>query len=70
CEDCGGEEGFIRCLSCSGEHSWCSSCAVRAHQHNPFHNLQLWNGKFYQSTTLRDHRYIMHLGHGGNPCPN
>ncbi|KAG1906569.1 uncharacterized protein F5891DRAFT_901580, partial [Suillus fuscotomentosus] len=59
-----------RCLSCSGEHSWCSSCAVKAHQHNPFHNLQLWNGKFYESTTLRDHGYIMDLGHGGHPCPN
>ncbi|KAG2059145.1 hypothetical protein BDR06DRAFT_875058, partial [Suillus hirtellus] len=58
------------CLSCSGEHSWCSSCAVKAHQHNPFHNLQLWNGKFYESTTLWDHGYIMHLGHGGHPCPN
>jgi CxC2 like cysteine cluster associated with KDZ transposases len=70
CEDCRGEEGFIRCLSCSGEHSWCPSCAVKAHQHHPFHNLQLWNGKFYQSTTLRDHGYIIHLGHGGHPCPN
>ncbi|KAG1897763.1 uncharacterized protein F5891DRAFT_1129849 [Suillus fuscotomentosus] len=55
CKDCGREEGFICCLSCSGEHSWCSSCAVKAHQHNPFHNLQLWNGKFYESNTLWDH---------------
>ncbi|KAG1819831.1 uncharacterized protein BJ212DRAFT_1237613, partial [Suillus subaureus] len=56
----------IYCLSCSGEHSWCPSCAVKAHQHHPFHNLQLWNGKFYQSTTLWDHRYIIHLGHEGD----
>jgi hypothetical protein len=70
CEDCGGGEGLIRCLSCSGEHAWCSSCAVKAHQHNPFHNLQLWNGKFYQSTTLRDQGYIVYLGHGGRPCPH
>jgi hypothetical protein len=70
CEDCGGEEGLIRCLSCSGEHAWCPSCAIKAHQHNPFHNLQLWNGKFYQSTTLRDQGYIVYLGHGGRPCPH
>ncbi|KAG1776212.1 hypothetical protein EV702DRAFT_949728, partial [Suillus placidus] len=69
CEDCIGE-GLIRCLSCSGEHAWCPSCAVKAHQHNPFHNLQLWNGKFYKSTTLRDQGYIVYLGHGGRPCPH
>ncbi|KAG1764500.1 hypothetical protein EV702DRAFT_1051329 [Suillus placidus] len=69
-EDCGGEEGFIRCLSCSGEHAWCPSCAIKAHQYHPFHNLQLWNGKFYESTTLQNQGYIMYLGHGGDPCPN
>ncbi|KAG1739749.1 hypothetical protein EDB19DRAFT_1895447 [Suillus lakei] len=69
CEDCGGEGGFIRCLSCSGEHAWCPSCAVKAHQCNPFHNLQLWNGKFYKSTTLQDQGYVMYLGHGGHRCP-
>ena len=69
CEDCGGEGGFIRCLSCSGEHAWCPSCAVKAHQYNPFHNLQLWNGKFYESTTLQDQGYVMYLGHGGHQCP-
>ncbi|KAG0698586.1 hypothetical protein DFH29DRAFT_983831 [Suillus ampliporus] len=68
-KDCGVEGGFIRCLSCSGEHAWCPSCAVKAHQWNPFHNLQLWNGKFYESTTLQDQGYVMYLGHGGHRCP-
>jgi hypothetical protein len=70
CEDCGGGDGFIRCLSCSGDHAWCPSCAIKAHQYHPFHNLQLWNGKFYESTTLQKQGYIMYLGHGGHPCPN
>ncbi|KAG1725093.1 hypothetical protein EDB19DRAFT_1644195, partial [Suillus lakei] len=47
----------------------CPSCAVKAHQWNPFHNLQLWNGKFYKSTTLQDQGYVMYLGHGGHWCP-
>ncbi|KAG1744530.1 uncharacterized protein EDB91DRAFT_1050678, partial [Suillus paluster] len=59
-----------RCLSCSGTHAWCSSCVLKAHQHNPFHNLQLWNGRFYETTTLQAQGYIMYLGHGGEPCPN
>ncbi|KAG0691507.1 hypothetical protein DFH29DRAFT_986263 [Suillus ampliporus] len=70
CKDCGGGEGLIWCLSCSGNHAWCPSCVVKAHQHNPFHNLQLWNGRFYETTTLQDQGYIMYLGHGGEPCPN
>lgn len=70
CEDCGVEQGSIRCLSCSGDHAWCSSCAVKAHKHLPFHNLQCWNGKFYKATTLLDQGYILYLGHGGKPCPN
>ncbi|KAG1721504.1 uncharacterized protein EDB91DRAFT_1240303 [Suillus paluster] len=60
CNDCGEGEGLIRCLSCSGT----------PHQHNPFHNLQLWNGRFYETTTLQAQGYIMYLGHGGEPCPN
>ncbi|KAG1726675.1 hypothetical protein EDB19DRAFT_1643371, partial [Suillus lakei] len=47
----------------------CPSCAVKAHQWNPFHNLQLWNGKFYKSTTLQDQGYVIYLGHGGHWCP-
>ncbi|KAG0695343.1 hypothetical protein DFH29DRAFT_814295, partial [Suillus ampliporus] len=70
CEDCGEGEGLIRCLSCSGTHAWCPSCVLKAHQHNPFHNLQLWNGRFYETTTLQAQGYIMYLGHGGEPCPN
>ncbi|KAG0695622.1 hypothetical protein DFH29DRAFT_984908 [Suillus ampliporus] len=70
CKDCGGGEGLIQCLSCSGNHAWCPSCVVKAHQHNLFHNLQLWNGRFYETPTLQDQGYIMYLGHGGEPCPN
>ncbi|KAG1724879.1 uncharacterized protein EDB91DRAFT_1062557, partial [Suillus paluster] len=70
CKDCGEGEGLIQCLSCSGTHAWCPSCVVKAHQHNPFHNLQLWNGRFYETTTLQAQGYTMYLGHGGEPCPN
>ncbi|KAG1866919.1 hypothetical protein F4604DRAFT_1585294 [Suillus subluteus] len=70
CNDCGEGEGLIRCLSCSGTRAWCPSCVLKAHQHNPFHNLQLWNGRFYETTTLQAQGYIMYLGHGGEPCPN
>ncbi|KAG1803236.1 uncharacterized protein BJ212DRAFT_1241279, partial [Suillus subaureus] len=69
CKDCGEGEGLIQCLSRSGTHAWCPSCVLKAHQHNPFHNLQLWNGRFYKTTTLQAQGYIMYLGHGGNLAP-
>jgi hypothetical protein len=69
CKDCRSKKGFIRCLSCSGDHAWCSECAVKAHRYLPFHNLQLWNGKFYEPTTLLDQGYTLYLGHGGDRCP-
>ncbi|KAG1724150.1 uncharacterized protein EDB91DRAFT_1087569 [Suillus paluster] len=54
CDTCGEEDGFI----------W-----LKAHVYLPFHNLQWWNGKCYQSTTLLDQGYVLYLGHGGEPCP-
>ncbi|KAJ8591772.1 hypothetical protein M405DRAFT_691042, partial [Rhizopogon salebrosus TDB-379] len=29
-----------------------------------------WNGKFFQETSLTDVGLEIHLGHGGNSCPN
>ncbi|KIJ14149.1 hypothetical protein PAXINDRAFT_79775, partial [Paxillus involutus ATCC 200175] len=58
------------CLSCQGSHAWCSGCAVAFHRHLPFHTLQRWTGKLYDSVTLYNLGFIWYLGHGSDPCPN
>ncbi|KAG2358383.1 hypothetical protein BDR07DRAFT_1228394, partial [Suillus spraguei] len=59
----------FRCLTCSGEHGWCHTYVLKAHQSSPFHKLQQWNGKCFQDTSLSELGYIWYMGHGGQPCP-
>ncbi|KAG1838554.1 hypothetical protein F4604DRAFT_1499765, partial [Suillus subluteus] len=70
CESCQSTEGFFRCLTCSGEHGWCRTCVLKAHQSLPFHKLQQWNGKFFKDTSFSELGYIWYMGHGGQPCPS
>lgn len=35
----------------------------------PFHRLQKWNKKFFESTSLKDIGYVLYMGHGGYRCP-
>ncbi|KAG6377669.1 hypothetical protein JVT61DRAFT_14434 [Boletus reticuloceps] len=70
CSGCSEAKGTIQCMSCFGNHAWCSSCAIKAHYSLPFHRLEQWNGHFYDRVSLQDLGYILYLGHGGNPCPS
>ncbi|KIK25780.1 hypothetical protein PISMIDRAFT_96117 [Pisolithus microcarpus 441] len=56
-------------MSCTGVHSWCGPCAVRAHRNLPFHKVQRWNGTHYEPTSLMELGFLWHIGHGGDPCP-
>lgn len=69
CTSCTGAQGTVRCISCFGNHAWCSSCAIKAHRSLPFHKLEQWNGQFYRRTSLQDLGHVLYLGHGGDPCP-
>lgn len=69
CECCLSTEGLFRCSTCSGEHAWCRACVLKTHQSLPFHKLQRWNGKCFQDSPLSQLGYILHMGHGGKPCP-
>lgn len=35
----------------------------------PHHFQQIWNGSFFEKTTLRSLGLRVQLGHGGGPCP-
>jgi hypothetical protein len=70
CQDCLQAEGIIRCLSCHGNRTWCSPCAVKAHNQHPFHRVKRWTGQFYETVSLRDLGFTLNLGHGGSICPS
>jgi hypothetical protein len=40
------------------------------HQRHPFHRVSQWTGTFFQDTSLAKIGLEVHLGHGGDACPN
>lgn len=70
CGGCGGKNpALIRCIDCFGAFSWCQACIIQKHQALPCHRLERWNGDCFVRTSLMDEGYVLHLGHGGSPCP-
>jgi hypothetical protein len=70
CSDCGEQPGAIRCLDCFGRRLLCKDCVVISHRHLPFHRIEAWNGNCFLPSSLVDQGFILHVGHGGEPCPN
>jgi hypothetical protein len=70
CQTCGQSIGeFFRCLDCSHRRMYCKRCCVKAHRFLPFHHIQRWTGKFFTAASLYELGFILHIGHGGDPCP-
>ncbi len=67
CHD--ASEVQFRCLSCIGRPFTCHSCCLNSHQHNPFHQIQQWNGGFFHTISLRSLGFQLRMGHHGGPCP-
>ncbi|KAI6010334.1 hypothetical protein EDC04DRAFT_2510232, partial [Pisolithus marmoratus] len=73
CIKCGGDDMF-RCTECAYRPVLCSMFCIEVHQLNPFHKIERWAGTSLRTTLLDCLQYlkvgfIMHLGHGGKPCP-
>jgi CxC2 like cysteine cluster associated with KDZ transposases len=47
----------------------CKDCCIGVHQHNPFHKIQHWTGKFFNRADLGDLGLSINLGHNGALCP-
>ncbi|KZV81936.1 hypothetical protein EXIGLDRAFT_844184 [Exidia glandulosa HHB12029] len=56
-----------RCLDCFTASSWCRTCLVERHAELPFHRVQLWNGSFFATTSLKDAGLVLDVFHKG--CP-
>lgn len=48
----------------------CGGCCLKVHQTLPFHRLKKWTGKFFDSSSLDDVGFLLHMGHGGTMCPS
>lgn len=65
-----GRQAEYRCSECFSSPLLCSECISLAHQYNPFHRIQFWNGNFFESRSLsRDLGVKLLMHHDGLPCP-
>lgn len=69
CINCHQVTGRYRCKDCFGQHVWCDTCCISAHKHVPFHRIQLWNGKYFETSDILERRLILNLLHATNDCP-
>lgn len=68
CTMCKVHVGDLRCIDCTDAGLLCKPCCLTRHKNLPFHHLQRWSGRFFEATSLTAEGFIMHLGHGGDPC--
>jgi hypothetical protein len=69
CNNCHLGKPTYRCAHCFAHPQLCQTCILAAHTHSPFHFIERWTGQFFQPIKLMDIGFILHLGHGGQPCP-
>jgi hypothetical protein len=69
CNNCHQGKPTYRCAHCFAHPQLCRTCILAAHTQSPFHFIEQWTGQFFQPIKLMDIGFILHLGHGGQPCP-
>lgn len=69
CQVCHSQPALACCHECTDSPALCQQCIVARHTHQPFHWIQLWNGKYFVATDLIDLGFVRWLGHQGEPCP-
>lgn len=58
-----------RCTECIDQEPSCGLCLRDRHRNSPFHQVQRWNGKFFERSSLGAVNLAIHLGHPGGRCP-
>ncbi|OJA21364.1 hypothetical protein AZE42_13608, partial [Rhizopogon vesiculosus] len=68
---CGAATPLFRCHDCFGTQMFCHECMLNSHTYNPLHRIDMWNGSFFQCTTLKQMGLCVQLGHHpGKKCYN
>ncbi len=70
CLTCGASKSVkYQCCECLNAPALCSKCIVTTHQRQPLHRIQMWTGTHFDTSSLRELRLVMYLGHNGTLCP-
>ena len=69
CMRCQSQQGYLRCKQCFSQALLCQNCCFAIHHSTPLHHIEKWTGQFFNATSLNQEGFILHLGHGGKPCP-
>lgn len=69
CMTCNSSAGLYRCKACFGNPILCADDLRERHGKLPFHRIEKWTGQFFEDAWLSDVGVVLHLGHGGEPCP-
>ncbi|KAI0055066.1 hypothetical protein BV25DRAFT_1873220 [Artomyces pyxidatus] len=70
CMRCHETAACVRCVDCVGSPFVCEGCICAAHQLEPYHRVEKWNGTFFENHSLSKAGLILQLGHDGLSCPN
>ncbi|KAH7904863.1 hypothetical protein BJ138DRAFT_1130779 [Hygrophoropsis aurantiaca] len=60
---CGDHLGLYRCRDCFSLKLKCQNCVVLQHAQNPLHRIEEWNGRYFDSITLKGLGLRVQLGH-------
>ncbi|KAJ7665825.1 hypothetical protein DFH06DRAFT_1322977 [Mycena polygramma] len=60
--------GTVKCRACECG-VLCRECCFKKHEQEPLHEIEKWNGNFWEKTTLRQVGFVYQMGHHGGPCP-
>ncbi|KAL0567046.1 hypothetical protein V5O48_014951 [Marasmius crinis-equi] len=64
CGSCGGSEDVaFRCRTCCDEAMYCQDCIVDRHRDRPLDRVEMWNGSFFETKTLKSLGLIFQLAH-------
>ncbi|KAH9481966.1 hypothetical protein JR316_0006496 [Psilocybe cubensis] len=58
-----GSLAVWRCKDCSLTRTMCRKCMRHAHREDPFHRIEWWNGKYFQSAALCDVGAVIFVPH-------
>ncbi|KAJ7025882.1 hypothetical protein C8F04DRAFT_1268726 [Mycena alexandri] len=69
CPSCGKETPTVRCKQCFGGDLLCVGCCVARHAANPLHIIDVWDGRHFRRTSLKELGLRIQLHHAGCTTP-
>lgn len=68
CTVCHSTPGTYWCIDCFGPHLLCSVCCVSAHSNSPFHQIQRFNGQYFERADLDELGLVIDVWYHTHKC--